>query len=235
MFMCCGLWRIKSYMKQTADKVCENPQESKRVFDDFMTDELIYGKFTHSILGDDTLDCKKYPEGSSTCDRLFGFITFIIVLIFLVLTLLIIGCIAMSISRYRYRKRYFKLLRCKLSTLDQTEKDTFLKDHYKNQKKKQSNFMKNLKTLLPGQDWKNNVRRRDIDSQKPYSASNNNHPNKNSSVFFEQDSITIGTGKTTPDSALPISSSSNADSRNTSMMSLNDAQNQNSQPLPEKP
>ncbi|KAH7638759.1 hypothetical protein DERF_006505 [Dermatophagoides farinae] len=208
MFMCCGLWKMKTFMKDTADRVCENAHESKRVFDDFMTDELIYGKFTHSILGDDTLDCKKYPEGSPACERLFAFITFIVVMIILLILLLVMGCCMATVCWHRSRRQYQQLLRLKLTNLDSDEKNVFLQDHYdaieKAHSTKRRNWTNNLKVLIPG-------RRLEM-KQRPIDRLNQSQVDSS--------------GKSSPDSAVPPSTNSTTTSRNTSTLTLNENHHQ---------
>nr|XP_027198133.1 uncharacterized protein LOC113792445 [Dermatophagoides pteronyssinus] len=225
MFMCCGLWKMKSYMKDTADRVCENAYESKRVFDDFMTDELIYGKFTHSILGDDTLDCKKYPEGSPTCDRLFAIITFIIVMIILSIFLLIIGCCMATICWHRSRRQYQCLLRLKLPDDECLEKHEFLNhddyDDGEKRKTKRKNWSNHLKALKPCRPLEhkhnstNDILRRQ--QQRPQS----------------NDQID-SSGKSSPDSGIPPSTNSTTTSRNASTMTLSN-DNHQQQAVQEKP
>uniref|UniRef100_A0A834RL16 Uncharacterized protein n=1 Tax=Sarcoptes scabiei TaxID=52283 RepID=A0A834RL16_SARSC len=237
MIMCCGLWKMKSFMKTTADRVCENPRESNRVFDNFMTDELIYGKFTHSILGDDTLDCKNYPEGSRTCERLFAFITFILVMICLSLAFLIIGCVTASFFWRRYKRLYYKLLESKMSELDPSEKNLFMNDHFAIQKRKIPHWIANLNTNRKTDNRKSTLSNalkleQKFNQRNRYNNNNRLDRNKtNKSTNNKRDSNSIG-GKITPDSLQLPSSNSDATSQNTSIISLSECQTNNSEEKP---
>ena len=127
--MCCGLWKIKSILKYNAEQVCEHPEQSKQVFDQFITDELLYGSFSRSLLGDDSLNCGNYPEGSVVCDHLFS-ILFVLLIFSIILFFLII--ISLNFTTYfcfRYRRDFDRLLKSRENNFQNfDEKSRFLKN-----------------------------------------------------------------------------------------------------------
>lgn len=111
--MCCGLWKIKSIIKSAALDTCDNPQQSNKVFDEVINEELIYGQFSRSLLGNDNLSCHLYAEGSAECDNFFVFLYIMLMLVLLVIVVFLLGVFYSIWMWYSWRKSYLKLLRAK--------------------------------------------------------------------------------------------------------------------------
>lgn len=113
--MCCGLWLVKGYLKDAADETCEKPNETKQVYDEYLTEDLIYGGFLKSLLNDSSLDCSKYPEGSPKCDAFFRIILVVIIFILMFFMVVLISLAVFFCLFLKYRRRYTRLLKSKHS------------------------------------------------------------------------------------------------------------------------
>ena len=106
MIMCCGLWKAKAMLKESALAVCEQPNNSIAVFDEMITEDLIYSQFSRSLLGDETLDCAAYPEGSPSCDRLFSLLSVAVILLIITLITVFSGFCAAVFCTFYWRRKY---------------------------------------------------------------------------------------------------------------------------------
>ena len=104
--MCCGLWKLKATLKESALAVCQESNHSIAVFNEMINEDLVYSQFSRSLLGDETLDCAAYPEGSPACDRFFTLLFFCGILLLLILIAVMVGfCVAVYCT-YHWRRQY---------------------------------------------------------------------------------------------------------------------------------
>ncbi|KAF7490715.1 hypothetical protein SSS_01354 [Sarcoptes scabiei] len=106
---CCGLWVIKYFMKSSAEEYCERAEGAKAVFDQYINEELIYNQMVRSVLGDETLSCRPYPEDSPECSRLWIMIILMLILLNIFVMTIFIWCCCVTIFWCRTRQKYHRL------------------------------------------------------------------------------------------------------------------------------